>query len=328
MAVGFGFSISDLCMGLKLIKDSVEAFNTKKGSAKQFGDLIREVDSLQGCLRSVQELLADESLPHQQHVGLEHATHACQQCIVDFLDSISKYQPHLQAGAKGFLPKFRKIQWALCHKEDVKTFRDHLGRHSSSINMLLITFQAKRALGQSESTDGSVSVASAEANLAAMMQTLSFEQRQCFLVIMNQNKELLQSVQDMRKMLEYQTSVPPQVLLQQPVILLDPFGRLAPFHLDFIDSSECFIAVLRARFSHAGVSPSALSKLDEQEFAIQDSRGKRPIDLKKPWKRVFHPGQHVDMRMTFHRFACPPSTCPSCHVSNDEDDDDDDEVEW
>ena len=327
MAVGFGFSISDLCMGLKLIKDSVEAFDTKKGSAKQFGDLIREVDSLQRCLHSVQELLADESLPHQQHVALETATHTCQQCIVDFLDSISKYQTHLQAGAKGFLPKFRKIQWALCHKEDVKTFREHLGRHSSSINMLLTTFQAKRALGRRELTDGTVSVANAEANVAAMMQTLSFEQRQCFLVIMNQNKELLQSVQDMRKMLEYQTSVPPQVLLQQPVILLDPFGRLAPFHLDFIDSSECFIAVLRARFSHAGVSAAALSKLDEQEFAIQDSRGKRPIDLDKPWNRVFHPGQHVDMRMTFHRFACPPSTCPSCHESNDTGDDDD-EVEW
>lgn len=327
MAVGFGFSISDLCMGLKLIKDSVEAFDTRKGSAKQFGDLISEIDTLQVCLRSVQALLADEGLPHQQHVALEHATHACQQCIAEFLDSISKYQPHLRTGAKGFLPKFRKIQWALCRKEDVRMFRDHLGRHASSINMLLTTFQAKAALGQRDPAVGTVSVASAEANLAAMMQAMSFEQRQCFLVVMNQNKELLQTVQDMRKMLEYQTSVPPQVLLQQPVILLDPFGRLAPFHLDFIDSSECFIAVLRARFSHAGISPSALSKLDEQEFVIQDSRGKRPIDLNRPWKRVFRPGQHVDMRMTFHRFACPPSTCPSCHEFNEKNDDDD-EVEW
>lgn len=32
--------------------------------------------------------------------------------------------------------------------------------------------------------------------------------------------------------------VPPQVLLRQPVTLLDALGQRAPVHLDFIDSAE------------------------------------------------------------------------------------------
>ncbi len=40
-------------------------------------------------------------------------------------------------------------------------------------------------------------------------------------------------------------TIPQQVLLQQPVILLDAFGKIAPLHLDFIDSLDCFTAVLK-----------------------------------------------------------------------------------
>jgi hypothetical protein len=34
-------------------------------------------------------------------------------------------------------------------------------------------------------------------------------------------------------------------MLQQPVILLDACGKIAPFHLEFVDSLEAFVAVMR-----------------------------------------------------------------------------------
>jgi hypothetical protein len=36
----------------------------------------------------------------------------------------------------------------------------------------------------------------------------------------------------------FQTQIPPQVLLQQPVVFRDALDRVTPVHLDFIDSAE------------------------------------------------------------------------------------------
>ena len=325
MAIGFGFSVSDLCMGLKLIKDSVEALDDKRGAASDYGALLTEIGSLHEGLTAVGELLLDENLPRKQHVALTRATNACHECIEDFIEIISKYQPHLGTTTKGIVPKFRKMQWVLCRKEDVAKFRLQLGRHASSINMLLITFQAKQNLASHGTDSSAIATIDTEAHLIDLMQTMSMEQRQCFLFVMQQNRELLQTVRDMRNMLEMQARVPPQILMQQPVTLLDPLGKVTPFHLDFIDSSECFMAVLHTRFAKAGVGPGGLTKLDYGEFSIEDTGRKRQLDLTKPWSQVFRPGQQIDMRMTFHRFACPPSTCPSCLQANDGDNE---EVEW
>ena len=270
---------------------------------------------------------SDQNISQKQQAAIDRAVAACYSTVEDFLESISKYQPHLHASASGLESSYRKIKWALCKKDDVAKFRAQLGRHSSSIQMLFLTFQAKQNLEANKAGGNSmVKVGGGkESHVTEMLQNLSVEQRQCFIVIMNQNQELMRSVQSLQNMLSMQATVPPQVLLQQPVVLLDPFGRMAPFHLDFIDSSECFMAVLKARFSGAGVTPSGLSKLENHDFLIQDTRRRRSIDLNKNWHSVFRPGQHVEMSMIFHRFACPPSTCPGCLEENE---DDEEQVYW
>lgn len=321
MAVGFGFSVSDLFAGLKLIKDSIEAVHDAKGSPADYTSLTTEIISLQDGLEAVEDLHLDQSLPVKQNAALERAVYACQETVDEFVSSISKYQPHLSAEASGFRSNYRKIKWALCKKEDVANFRARLGRHASSISMLLITFQARQNLQARRYGDSLVMTTKAEDNRTVeMLRGLSLDQCQIFLATMQQNKQLMQSIEELRTMLQVQAAVPPQVLLRQPVILLDPFGKTVPFHLDFIDSSECFLAVLRARFSNAGVTPAGLSKLENRDFLIKDSRRKRPIDVDQHWKSVFRAGQNVDMSMVFHRFACPPSTCPVCLAVNEDDD--------
>lgn len=322
MSTGFGFSVGDLFLALKLIKDSIEAVNESKGASADYGTLVKEIGGLQDGLDAVKELQSDPSLTVKQASALERSIRSCQESVSEFVATICKYQPHLLANTSGFHSNFRKIKWSLCKKDDVKRFRAQLGRHTSAINMLLISFQAKHTLDANRA--GSSALANPRKDdageISEMLRGLSLEQRQFFLVMMQQNKQLMQSIEDLRIMLQTQT-VPAQILLQNPVILLDPLGNTAPFHLDFIDSSECFIAVLRARFSNAGVTPAGLTKLESREFHIQDSHRGKQIDLDKTWEAGFRPGQHVDMSMRFHRFVCPPSTCPGCLVRNTEDGD-------
>ena len=319
--MGFGFSMSDLFAALKIIKDSCEAIDDKKGAAADYASLASEIGGLWDGLEAVEEIVTDPDLSEKQIAAIRRTVDASYNSVETFLESISDYQPHLGTNSSGFRSNYRKIKWALCKKDDVTKFRAQLGRHISAINMLLITFQAKQTLDAKKSK-GTVAVKALqceELSITGMMKGLSIEQRQFFMIMVQQNKQLMQSIEDMRMMLQLQAQVPPQVMLQQPVTFLDPFGKTAPFHLDFIDSSECFMAVLKARFSSAGVSSAGLSKLDNHEFLIQDSRRRRPIDLKKNWSLVFRPGQNIDMSMIFHRFACPPSTCPVCLETNEDD---------
>ena len=171
----------------------------------------------------------------------------------------------------------------------------------------------------SQAEDGTVATKTQvqrQDQFAGILQNLSLEQRQCFLFLMHQNEDLMKSVQELGRMVQMQKAIPPQVSLQQPVVLLDCFGNRAPFHLEFIDSLDCFMAVLKVRFAQAGAKKSGIAKLENHEFSIQDTQRKRFVDLTRPWETVFKPGQQVDMSMVFHRFACPPSTCPGCMETN------------
>lgn len=322
MSVGFGFSVGDLVAGLKVIKDSVEAVKDTKGASADYAALLTEITSLQDGFEAIDDLqLGSRGSPKQQ-LAIERAIGACRKCVDDFMVSISKYQPHLQTQATGVISSYRKIRWALCKKEDVALFRTRLERHTSSINMLMLSLQAH---GQVPAGGGQGSSSliltpldrTRDRETLDMLHNLSAEQRQCFEILMQQNMELMRNVQDLHRMLQLQITIPPQVLLQQPVILLDAFGKQAPFHLEFIDSLETFTAVLKIRFRKAGVKQPGLAKVDNREYTIQETRRRRPIDVEKPWSEVFQPGQEVDMSMVFHQLASPPSTCPGCSRRNE-----------
>lgn len=330
MSVGFGFSVGDMVAGLKVIKDAVEAVKDTKGASVDYAALVAEITSLQDGLEAIDDLqLGCRGSPKQQ-LAIERAIGACRKCVDDFMTSISKYQPHLQTQATGVISSYRKIRWALCKKEDVAVFRTRLERHTSSINMLILSLQAHgqaSASGGQGSPSGILTQLNQTRDRATldMLHNLSAGQRQSFEMLMQQNKQLMKSVRDLQRMLQIQMTVPPQVLLQQPVILLDAFGKLAPFHLEFIDSLETFTAVLKIRFRKEGVRQPGLAKLDNREFTIQETRRRRPIDVEKPWSKVFQPGQEVDMSMVFHQLESHPSACPGCSRENENSEN---QVQW
>jgi hypothetical protein len=105
---------------------------------------------------------------------------------------------------------------------------------------------------------------------------------------LTQNTALLQQVNEIKATLLLDRCMPPQIQLQEPVILHDALGRITPFHLDFINSQKAFVAVLRARFEHLG-----LEKIDRDEFLLEDATRNRALSLVGPWERVFKVWCHL-----------------------------------
>ena len=111
-------------------------------------------------------------------------------------------------------------------------------------------------------------------------------------------------------------------------MLLDAFGKIAPFHLDFIDSLDTFVAVLKIRSRNAGVQHAGLRKIHNRELYIRDSNRRMKIDVTRPWISVFRAGQNVDMSMVYRR-RLTPSTCPECGYQSELDGGyEDREIEW
>jgi hypothetical protein len=59
------------------------------------------------------------------------------------------------------------------------------------------------------------------------------------------------------------SNLPSQITQQQPVIFRDALDRVAPIHLEWINSWEAFLAVLKVRFKERG-----LRKIENMEFAL------------------------------------------------------------
>ncbi|PGH19661.1 hypothetical protein AJ80_03816 [Polytolypa hystricis UAMH7299] len=261
MAAAFGFSVGDLIAGLRLLMASFEAVRGTYSSQTDYLALRSEIDSLLLALESIDDLDLERRGSERQWSGVAKRNYVVEERKAD--------------GSRG------------------RSWRD-----SSSINMLLITFQAKDSMrtatkGQEVSlamqvttvtSISSESSANCENTTTLLeLEGLTCEQRQFFQLLIRQNEQLNQSLEDIRKLLQVQTIVPAQVMLQQPVVLLDAFGKTSPVS------------------SGAGVPDEGLVKLDKKEFHIQETSRRRDIDIARPWCSVFRPGQHVDM---MHSDAC------------------------
>lgn len=98
-------------------------------------------------------------------------------------------------------------------------------------------------------------------------------------------KVLRTNLQLYEMILSLQTKLPPQVERELHVTLLDACGRLCPVHLDFINSAEASLAVLKVRFKDVG-----LQKIERGQFALENAKTKRAIDLRRPWHTCMLPG--------------------------------------
>jgi hypothetical protein len=142
MSVGFGFSVGDFLAGIQLVRDIISSLQASGGSTASYQGLAFTLFSLESALLEVKTL--DFGDQHYQQINaLKCAATQCQRTIDDFLLSIKRYQPSLTAQGSGSKIRdgIKKIQWAVCKKEDVAAFEARLRGHVSSINLLVTTVQ-------------------------------------------------------------------------------------------------------------------------------------------------------------------------------------------
>jgi Fungal N-terminal domain of STAND proteins len=312
MPVGFGFSIGDVISGLQLLRNSIEAVSNVNGSSADYASLIAELESLNAALEAASELTSEHLADQQQRQrqkAINSAIKACQKCMDGFLVRIAQYQKHLKRGNSGWRSCYMKIRWALCKQEDIAKLRATLGSHTISINILLASHHTKEMRDLAESLEQNQSLIQRGVeyeqidHISYMLQDISLQQRESFDALRQQYGWSVQAFEQVRSMLQVQQEVPHQIMLQQPVILLDACGRIAPFHLEFVDSLEAFVAITLIRFQQAGISQEGLQKLANLEFTLRDTRRKRPIDLTKPWCSALKPGQLIDMNVLYPTIA-------------------------
>lgn len=107
-------------------------------------------------------------------------------------------------------------------------------------------------------------------------------------------------------------SLPPQIEREQPVLFEDAHGRIAPFHVEFIDSFAAFQAVLEVRFQDM----PGLRKVRHLEYSVQDAQSQKIIDLSRPWKSNFRPGRRFNMSIVFEMPNRGASSCPGCSTES------------
>lgn len=114
-------------------------------------------------------------------------------------------------------------------------------------------------------------------------------------------------------------------LIQEPFMLEDPLGRVAPVHLQFITSWEAFHAVLTTRF----IGLPGYNKIERREFVLQEGATSREISSEDPWEIAFRPGASVCMSIVFRQAAKiteSNSHCPHCGSISERETSDD--VHW
>ena len=317
MAVQFGFSIGDLIAGVKLIITCVKATQDGKGAATELQAVIDELESLKVVLKAIDDLCLQEIAP-EQYTAIDVAVNEARQHIELFVKGIASYQQWLQPNTRGWKANLTKIKWVLCKREDLVNFKCLLERRKSSLTILLIALQVRQ--GEEVKQALRVNEDLAQASKAANVEVINGLSR---LHTGLSHHHVLREQQLMKEIEQLRCAISPQILFQKPVVLLDACGRIAPFHLEFITSTEAFISVLKARFKQCGITANGLSKLDRLEFAVCNRQ--RYLSLTRPWETVFEPGQYVDMSMIFHK-PIPENTCPSCKRRNECQEDAD--VEW
>lgn len=169
-------------------------------------------------------------------------------------------------------------------------------------NHQLLAFQADQITSISSTVARFVNSHQASATEANDLRSLVTK-------VMESNAQIFTTVLQMQQVL---SNLPAQVDRQQPIIFEDAHGRLAPFHVEFVNSFAVFQAVLEARFQNV----PGLKKVKSLEYAVQDVASKSKVDLTRPWESIFRPGRRVNMSMVFQQNQAQSSSCPGCHSEN------------
>lgn len=114
-------------------------------------------------------------------------------------------------------------------------------------------------------------------------------------------------------LLDLQTRVPREFepcWIQEPLVLTDALGRVAPVHLELINSWEVLESVLAARFRNI----PGEQKVRKKEYVLSDRGSQQDIERNDSFITCFLPGRRIDMSMVFKQVSSSKATCPACKM--------------
>ncbi|KAF2822424.1 hypothetical protein CC86DRAFT_423586, partial [Ophiobolus disseminans] len=238
------------------------------------------------------------------------------------------------------------LRWRIGEKEALEQFRAEITGTSSSLQMLLVTASvtlitmnerdmrdhfddAKRANKSFNSSQNAVlydirnrigdtnrAISAGNAVLGKVTDALRMDWlRQLGSELKGLvTRAIAMNVATYHAVLNIQKLLPSRLergLIEEPFILEDPIGRIAPVHLQFVTSWDAFHAVLEIRFRDL----QGLDKIEHKKYGLQDRATGREIEQSRSWQRAFLPGQRVEMNLIFRSDVSEDSatnntTCP------------------
>ena len=134
-----GVSGGDVYLGIKLLKDSLQALSSSKGSQRQYVDTVKQLETLEICLKVAQCKLPGLDEDDSQSI-VARAITECTICIESYQrEVLSKYEQffgdEFQSNARRkFLRELKKIQW-LHDKEKIETLSRAITSHVQIISL-------------------------------------------------------------------------------------------------------------------------------------------------------------------------------------------------
>ncbi|KAL7942116.1 nucleoside phosphorylase domain-containing protein [Trichoderma barbatum] len=117
--------------------------------------------------------------------------------------------------------------------------------------------------------------------------------------------------QQASKLMHFMGLIPRQISYDGCVTVIDALNRPIRFYLETIRTKLLFIEVLKGMFDNLG-----LSKIEREEWLLEDRDTRKLLDLKESWGSLIRPGQTLYMSMIFRRRKTSSTECPSCHLEN------------
>ncbi|OCL09337.1 hypothetical protein AOQ84DRAFT_339092 [Glonium stellatum] len=353
MPITFG-SVGDIISVSLLVKDLLLALDSSRGSSTEYQAVIRELYILDTALLQVEQLSRSGTATPELHALYETAKQTvakCREAVDLFTNRVKKYSSSLATGGSGNIIKdtARKIQWRGSQKEaEIAKFRAEVTGYSDSINMLLATAQIKFLKIDSDdlknllTNSGRRTQASLDLHIQALtevrtrlddnkqmilagnslgsrmmerldwIQKLGSDLKRFLCHVISGNIAIYREVVALRSAFAKRIDRP---LLEDPFILEDAIGRIAPVHLRFINSWAAFQAVMEIRFK----GKQGSMKICKMEYVLQKSATGREIDRSLSFEDAFLPGQKVVMSLIFKRETTEQSTptsahCPRCNA--------------
>ena len=189
--------------------------------------------------------------------------------------------------------------------EDGRKIHATLDIHTQALNKVQIRLEDNKQL-----ISAGNSLASRMMDRLEWIQKLGFELKRFMSNVIAGNIAIYREVVALRSAFSKHVDRP---LLEDPFILEDAIGRIAPVHLRFINSWAAFQAVMEIRFQ----GKQGLRKICRKEYVLQESATGKEIDLSLDFDDAFLPGQRVTMSLIFKRNSTEQSTqtmahCPRC----------------